>query len=114
MTTTQSQIGRDWTSHPPLLHEGYRSTILRAPTKPLIPMRQTLSELTGPVYGHESVTALDADLTRNGRVNGEPLGERIIVTGRVLDEDGRAVPNAVLEIWQANADRALQPSGRPA
>ena len=55
-----------------------------------MPLAQTLSELTGPVYGHESVGQLDADLTRNAAKNGEPLGERIIVTGRVLDEDGRA------------------------
>jgi protocatechuate 3,4-dioxygenase beta subunit len=101
--TTQATIGRDWSSHPPLLHEGYRSTILRAPTKPLIPMRQGLSELSGPVFGHESVGPLDHDLTRNGRVNGEPVGERIIVTGKVMDEDGRPVPNTLIEIWQANS-----------
>src|SRR5690606_20376182 len=64
---------------------------------------QSLSELTGPVYGHESVGPLDSDLTRNGRRNGEPLGERIIVTGRVLDEMGRPVPNTLVEVWQANA-----------
>jgi protocatechuate 3,4-dioxygenase, beta subunit len=94
---------RDWASHPPYIFEGYRSTLLRGPSKPLIPVKQTLSELTGPVYGHDSVGVLDHDLTRNGRKDGEPLGERIIVTGRVLDEDGRAVPNTLIEIWQANA-----------
>jgi protocatechuate 3,4-dioxygenase beta subunit len=46
---------------------------------------------------------LDNDMTRNGRKNGEPLGERIIVTGRVLDEDGRPVPHSLVEVWQANA-----------
>src|SRR3954452_18827589 len=72
---------RDWQSHPPYLHEAYRSTVLRAPKKPLVPIPQTLSELTGPVYGHEAVGALDHDLTRNGVMNGAPLGERIVVTG---------------------------------
>jgi protocatechuate 3,4-dioxygenase beta subunit len=94
---------RDWRSHPPFLSPDYKSTVLRAPTKPLIPVPATLSELTGPVYGHESVGALDADLTRNGAKSGEPLGERIIVEGRVLDEDGRPQPNTLIEIWQANA-----------
>lgn len=94
---------RDWSSHPPYLYPDYRSTVLRSPTKPLIPLAQTLSERTGPVYGQDSVGPLDADLTRNGRVNGEPLGERIIVTGRVLDEDGRPLANTLVEVWQANA-----------
>lgn len=94
---------RDWDSHPPYKHADYKSTVLRSPTRALIPMKQTLSELTGPVYGHESVGELDADLTRNGAKNGEPLGERIIVTGRVLDEDGRPVRNTLIEVWQANA-----------
>jgi len=94
---------RDWTQHPPYLSPEYKSTTLRSPRKQLIPMKGSLSELTGPVFGHENLDALDADLTRNGRVNGEPLGERIIVTGRVLDEDGRPVPNTLLEIWQANS-----------
>ena len=94
---------RDWSSHPPYIYPPYRSTPLRGPTKPLVPMQQSLSTLTGPVYGHESVGELDADLTRNGRKNGEPLGERIVVSGRVLDENGRPQPDTLLEIWQANA-----------
>ncbi len=94
---------RDWAAHPPYIYPPYRSTPLRGPTRPLVPLRQTLSELTGPVYGHEVVGALDWDLTRNARKTGEPLGERIVVTGRVLDEDGRAIPDALIEIWQANA-----------
>lgn len=100
---TEHYRPRDWGSHPPYRHDAYKSTVLRSPTRPLVPMKQTLSELTGPVYGHESVSALDADLTRNGAKNGEPLGERIIVTGRVLDEDGRPVRNTLVEVWQANA-----------
>ena len=86
---------------PPRLYPGYKSTPKRSPTKPLIIMKHTLSELTGPVYGHEAVQPGDDDLTRQHK--GEPLGERIIVHGRVLDEDGRPVPNALVEIWQANA-----------
>ncbi len=94
---------RDWKSHPAYLSPDYKSTALRSPAKPLVPLAQSLSEITGPVYGHESVGPLDADLTRNGVSGGEPIGERIIVTGRVLDEDGRAVPDTLIEIWQANA-----------
>jgi protocatechuate 3,4-dioxygenase beta subunit len=63
----------------------------------------TLSELTGPVYGPGDLQPLDNDLTRNAVRNGEPIGERIIVVGRVLDETGRPVPQALIEIWQANA-----------
>lgn len=94
---------RDWSAHPPLIYPDYRSTPLRGPTKPLVPVPQTLSELTVPVYGHDAIGPLDADLTRNAARNGEPLGERIIVAGRVLDEAGRPVPNTLIEIWQANA-----------
>jgi protocatechuate 3,4-dioxygenase beta subunit len=75
--------------------------VKRAPQKPLILMPHTLSELTGPVFGQEAVQPGDEDLTRQHA--GEPLGERIIVHGRVLDEDGRPVPNTLVEIWQANA-----------
>jgi protocatechuate 3,4-dioxygenase, beta subunit len=94
---------RDWETQPRYVDPGYRSTALRGPTRPLVPLKHTISELTGPVFGHESVGPLDGDLTKNGRRDGEPLGERIIVTGRVLDEDGRAVPHTLVEIWQANA-----------
>jgi protocatechuate 3,4-dioxygenase beta subunit len=88
-------------AHPLPLSPDYRSSIKRAPQKPLIAMRHTLSELTGPVYGHETVRAGDNDLTTQHKA--EPLGERIIVHGHVLDEDGWGVPNTLLEIWQANA-----------
>ncbi len=94
---------RDWAQHPPYLSPLYKSTVLRSPSKPLIPMKQCLSVRSGPVFGHDSVDPLDNDLTKNGRVNGEPIGERMIVTGRVLDESGRPVPHSLLEIWQANA-----------
>ena len=58
---------RDWSTHPPYLHAGYKSTTLRGPKRPLVPLKHTLSELTGPVYGHESVGPLDADLTTQRR-----------------------------------------------
>ncbi|MDH3241361.1 MAG: protocatechuate 3,4-dioxygenase subunit beta [Alphaproteobacteria bacterium] len=94
---------RDWNLHPPYLHEPYKSTVLRSPRKALVPLPETLSELTGPVYGHDALKAGDDDLTMNARLNGEPLGERIIVTGRVLDENDRPVPGTLVEVWQANA-----------
>ena len=86
---------------PPYLHPDYRATRTRAPSRPLIILPHTLSEITGPVYGHERVGELDHDLTRQHE--GEPLGERIIVAGRVLDGDGRPVPHTLLEVWQCNA-----------
>lgn len=103
MTDGNSVSPRDWSAHPPLIHPDYRSTVKRGPTKSLVPIKHSLSELTGPVYGQESVGPLDNDLTKNGARNGEPLGERIVVTGRVLDEYGRPQPNALVEVWQANA-----------
>ncbi|MCK6627073.1 MAG: protocatechuate 3,4-dioxygenase subunit beta [Anaerolineae bacterium] len=93
----------DWSIQPPYLHPPYASTVKRAPHEPLIPLPQTLSELTGPVYGTGDIRPLDNDLTRNAVRNGQPIGERIIVVGRVLDETGRPVPNALIEVWQANA-----------
>jgi protocatechuate 3,4-dioxygenase, beta subunit len=88
-------------AHPPYLAPAYVSTQLRSPRRPLIIIPHTLSELTGPVYGHESVLANDADLTKQSA--NAPLGERIIVSGRVMDEDGRPIPDTLIEIWQANA-----------
>jgi protocatechuate 3,4-dioxygenase beta subunit len=85
----------------PRLYPAYRSTTKRAPQKPLVIVPQTLSELTGPAYGPEAVRERDSDLTVQH--TGEPIGERIIVHGRVLDEDGRGVANTLVELWQANA-----------
>src|SRR4029077_6596360 len=88
------------TAHPARLSPAYRSTVKRSPQKPLIPLRHTLSEVPGPDYGHETVRDNDHDLTIPQK--GEPLGERIFVHGHLLDEDGRGVPNTLVEIWQAN------------
>ena len=86
---------------PPYLFPDYRSTVLRAPSRPLIPLSHTLSEISGPLFGVEHLGPLDHDLTRQHR--GEPLGQRIIVAGRVLDGDGRPLPQTLVEVWQANA-----------
>jgi protocatechuate 3,4-dioxygenase beta subunit len=92
---------RDDDSHPPLDYPDYRSSALRHPKRPLQPLVHTLTEVTGPVLGHERVGEFDHDLTRQHA--GEPLGERIIVHGRVLEDDGRPVPDTLIEVWQANA-----------
>ncbi|MEZ5762948.1 MAG: protocatechuate 3,4-dioxygenase subunit beta [Xanthobacteraceae bacterium] len=88
-------------ANPPFLYPDYKSTVRRAPVKPLIIVPHTLSELTGPVYGHDSLQPTDHDLTKQHA--GEPIGERIIVHGRVMDENGRGVPDTLVEIWQANS-----------
>jgi protocatechuate 3,4-dioxygenase beta subunit len=87
---------------PPYLHPDYRSTVLRAPTRP--PVRLPVDwfhRLPGPVFGRIEVRPEDADLTRQH--SAEPLGERIIIAGRVLDSDGRPVRDTLVEVWQANA-----------
>ena len=86
---------------PPYLYPDYASTRLRAPKKPLVILPKTLSDTTGPAYGRGPIGELDSDLTRQH--GGEPLGERIIVAGRVTDGDGRPVRDGLIEIWQANA-----------
>jgi protocatechuate 3,4-dioxygenase beta subunit len=88
-------------AHPPYLYPDYRSTLKRVPKRPLVVIPQTLSEVTGPVYGHESLGEHDGDLTRQHA--GEPLGERIILSGRVLGSDGKPLRGQLIEIWQANA-----------
>ena len=88
-------------THPPLDFPDYRSTRLRFPRRPLVPLPHRLTEVTGPLLGEGQVGERDHDLTvQHG---GEPLGERIVVAGRVLDEGGRPVPGTLVEIWQANA-----------
>jgi protocatechuate 3,4-dioxygenase beta subunit len=88
-------------TQPEYLFPRYASTVKRAPSKPLIILPWTLSEITGPLFGSDDVRPADNDLTRQHA--GEPIGERIIVSGRVLDENGRPVRNTLVEIWQANA-----------
>jgi protocatechuate 3,4-dioxygenase, beta subunit len=88
-------------TQPNHLHPSYVSSIKRAPAKPLIYLPHTLSEITGPLFGKESVDVKASDLTKQH--SGQPLGERIVVSGRVMDEDGRPVQDTLIEIWQANA-----------
>jgi protocatechuate 3,4-dioxygenase, beta subunit len=88
-------------TQPNHLHPPYLSSIKRAPSKPQVPIPYTLSEGTGPSFGTEFVSPQASDLTRGH--SAEPLGERIIVSGRVIDENSRPVANTVVEIWQANA-----------
>src|SRR5215475_3329008 len=88
-------------SQPSSLYPPYQATVQRAPRLPLIVLPHTLSEVTGPIFGAGDVNETDSDLTR--QYAGEPLGERIIVRGRVVDDGGRPVPHTLVEIWQANA-----------
>ena len=88
-------------TQPNHLHPPYVSSIKRAPTKPLVRIPFTLSEVTGPTFAAEIVAPKASDLTAGG--HGAPLGERIIVSGRVLDENSRPLTNTLIEIWQANA-----------
>lgn len=101
MTKVVSYRRHDASSQPSSLYGPYRATALRAPRQPLIMLPHTLSEVTGPVYGHDDIGETDNDLTRQH--HGEPVGERIIISGRVLDDNGRPVPHTLIEIWQANA-----------
>lgn len=89
-------------AHPPLDYPGYKSTALRHPKQPLIYLPQTISEITGPALGDvRSMSDRDADLTRQHE--GEPIGERIAVSGRVFDTEGKPLRRTLVEVWQANA-----------
>lgn len=102
-TTIGTIIRGDREIFPPYLYEAYQSTRRRAPTLPLIDVPLTVSELTGPGPAISAITPEDADLTRNAGTGGEAIGQRIIITGRVLDEEGNPIPNTLLAVWQANA-----------
>ncbi|HVR33729.1 MAG TPA: protocatechuate 3,4-dioxygenase subunit beta [Acidimicrobiia bacterium] len=86
---------------PPYLVPEFKSTLLRAPGRPLVSLQHTLSEVTGPVFGHRSVLPHESDLTSQS--GGRPIGQRIILYGRVVDGDGRPVPGTLVELWQANS-----------
>jgi protocatechuate 3,4-dioxygenase beta subunit len=95
--------------HPPLDHEPYRSTEWRAPRRPPLEVPVGLTEVTGPRFGHRAPSPAEADLTRQHA--GEPVGQRIVVGGRVLDGNGRPVPHTLVEIWQANASGRYRHEG---
>jgi protocatechuate 3,4-dioxygenase, beta subunit len=103
ITTIGAIVRGDQAIFPPYLYEAYRSTIRRAPSLPLVDLPLTLSELTGPGPTISALTPEDADLTRNAGTGGEAIGQRIIVTGRVLDAHGEPIPHTLVEVWQANA-----------
>ena len=95
---------RDRAWHPPANTPGYKSSTFRAPRQALLSLGGTASELTGPTFGQSSLSPLDNDLIRNYSQDGsEAIGQRLIVYGQVLDENARAVPNTLVEFWQANA-----------
>ena len=103
MTIEPGIVRGDAAVFPPYLYEAYRSTVRRSPNQPLVTIPLTLSELTGPGPAIAAVSAEDSDLTRNAGTGAEAIGERIIVTGRVLDEQGHPLAGTLVEIWQANA-----------
>ena len=88
-------------TQPPALSPEYRSTVLRSPRKPLIVLPHTLSEVTGPIFGRDRLQPNDADLTAQHKER--PIGDRMIVAGRVIDENDRPVAGTLVEIWQANS-----------
>src|SRR5688500_20166841 len=92
---------RDAKTQPPLLYPAYKSTVLRAPSRPLIQLPRGFTDLAAPLFGYLPIGDGDNDLTRQHA--GEPLGERIVVAGAVRDEGGRPVPHTLVELWQCNA-----------
>ncbi len=95
---------RDRMLHPPAYTPGYKTSVARSPRQALIALENTVSEITGPRFGHSDIDAGDNDLLSNyARAGESPIGERIILHGRVLDENARPVPHTLVEIWQANA-----------
>lgn len=103
MTTQAEYYQRDRSIHAPALTPSYKTSVARSPRYALISLEQSSSEITGPVFGQNDFGALDHDLIKNYAHGGDPVGERIIVHGRVLDENARPVPNTLVEVWQANA-----------
>tara|TARA_Y100000815_G_scaffold168570_1_gene152959 strand:- start:2024 stop:2746 length:723 start_codon:yes stop_codon:yes gene_type:complete len=96
-------IQRDRLWHPPALTPDYKTSVARSPRHALLSLQSSDSELTGPTFGQGDIAEIDNDLILNYAKTGDPIGERIIVHGRVLDENARPVPNTLVEIWQANA-----------
>ena len=94
---------RDRRRHPPALTPDYKTSVARSPRYSLISLQGSVSETTGPVFGHGDISPIDNDLIKNYAKTGDPVGERIIVHGRVLDENARPVPGTLVEVWQANA-----------
>lgn len=97
-------FSRDRQRQPPAYTPNYKSTVLRSPKLPLVSLNSTISEMTGPVFGHGIIGERDNDLITNYAEPGnEAIGQRIVVYGRVLDERRRPIAGALVEVWQANA-----------
>lgn len=104
MTSPAEYYQRDRNLHPPAYAPGYKTSVARSPRQSLISLENTISEITGPRFGHNDIAPRDNDLITNYAKPGEsPIGERIVLHGRVLDENARPVPHTLVEIWQANA-----------
>ena len=103
MKTPAEYYQRNPDRHPPAYAPGYKTSVARSPRYAMISLNQSVGEITGPVFGHNDLGPLDHDLIKNYTQTGDPVGERIIVHGRVLDENARPVPNTLVEVWQANA-----------
>ncbi len=96
------QRDREW--HPPAHTPDYKTSVSRSPQYSMISLENNVSEITGPTFGHNDIDPLDKDLIYNYAKAGESaIGERIILHGRVLDENAKPIPNTLVEIWQANA-----------
>lgn len=97
-------IARDYNRHPPAYDPKYKTTVLRSPNQAKLSMPSTISEITGPTFGHNMLGPHDNDMIVNFAQPGEmAIGPRLIVHGKLQDENGRGVPGALIEVWQANA-----------
>lgn len=94
---------RDRAIQPPALTPDYKTSVTRSPRFPLVSLQNSLSEVTGPLFGPSDIGETDHDMVVNSAVDGPPIGQRIILHGQVLDENRRPVPGALIEIWQANS-----------
>ncbi len=104
MASLDELYPRDRKWHPPALTPDYKTSVARSPSFPLLSLQNSASEVTGPVFGHDMIGSLDNDLLHNYAAPGESaIGQRIIVHGRVLDENAKPVTGALVEFWQANA-----------
>jgi protocatechuate 3,4-dioxygenase beta subunit len=104
MPETGAFFARDRAWHPPALTPLYKTSVVRSPQRAMLSYDGSKTEITGPVFGHNILGELDNDLIQNSARPGEmPIGQRILVHGRVLDERGRGVGGALVEFWQANA-----------
>jgi protocatechuate 3,4-dioxygenase, beta subunit len=100
--TPTSYVREPGGTHPPMDYEGYKSTALRHPKRELVYLPHTITEITGPQLGSE-LGAAEGENDLTAQHEGPPIGERIIVSGRVFDTEGKPLRGTLVEIWQANA-----------